>query len=322
MALLEISDLNIRYLLKGRESLACDRVELCVEQGDSVGIIGESGSGKSTLALGLLGLLPKDITRAEGKILFQNENLLELDDAARAKTRWKALSAVFQKSMNTLSPVHKIGRQIEGIYRVHVPDAKPADCRALAKELFEKVNLPESVYNLYPHQLSGGMIQRVSIALSLMFHPSLIVFDEATTALDVVTEGQILREIVRLQESEEMTFLMITHNIGVVSSSCKKVAVLYAGRIMETGLTVDILRRPRHPYTQGLLRSFPSFTGEKSSLRGITGNLPDLSEPHAGCIFAPRCARARENCRIERPPLQQIAPGWSAACFYAKEETA
>ncbi len=189
----------------------------------------------------------------------------------------------------------------------------------MALRLLTKVNLPARVYDLYPHQLSGGMLQRISIALCLMFNPALIILDEATTALDVVTEGQVLREIVHLQETEKVTRIMITHNMAVVSTSCKKVAVMYAGRIVETGLTSDVLKRPRHPYTQGLIKAFPSFTGDRRSLTGIPGSLPDLSVPIPGCVFAPRCPRAGQRCVSERPALSETGTGGRVACFFPGE---
>ncbi len=319
MAVLEVKNLNVRYIMKDRQILACDNACLAVEAQDSIGIVGESGSGKSTLAMSVLGLLPKSITQIDGEIRFQNTNLVGLSEERFAKMRWKSLSAVFQKSMNSLSPVHKIRLQMSDIYRIHVPKASDSECRDVALQLLSKVNLPARVYELYPHQLSGGMLQRVSIALSLMFNPALVILDEATTALDVVTEGQILREIVRLQETEQVTRLMITHNMAVVASSCKKVAVMYAGRILETGATVDVLKRPRHPYTQGLMQSFPNFKGDRHSLRGISGSLPDLSVPITGCVFAPRCPRACEQCNNQIPMLLDTEPGWKVACFFPGE---
>lgn len=318
MAVLDIQHVNIRYKLKDREILACDDVNLLVEEQDAIGIVGESGSGKSTLALAVLGLLPSSITRMDGKIQFMDKNLVGLSREEYAKFRWKHLSAVFQKSMNSLSPVHKIGKQVAGVYRVHKPDATDAECRALCANLFEKVGLAPRVYDMYPHELSGGMSQRVSIALSLMFNPALIILDEATTALDVVTEGQILEEIVRLQKSEKMTALVITHNVSVVATTCKKVAVMYAGRIMEIGSVEKVLVDPRHPYTQGLLKSFPAFRGERESLRGIPGSLPDLSVRMPGCVFAPRCPCADAHCHAERPKEITVGDGWTAACFKAE----
>lgn len=320
MPLLDIKNLNIKYVMKDREVLACDAVNLTVDEQDSIGIVGESGSGKSTLAMGILDLLPKKISRIEGEMNFMGRNLVGLDEKGYSEIRWKNLSAVFQKSMNGMSPVHRVGKQIASIYRVHKPDATNAECREMAVGLFDKVNLSERVYDLYPYELSGGMMQRVSIAISLMFHPALVILDEATTALDVVTEGQILREIVHLQETEQMTRIMITHDMAVVASSCEKVAIMYAGRIMESGKTEDVLMNPKHPYTQGLMRSFPSFWGEKSSLRGIPGSLPDLSKPIPGCVFAPRCQYANERCYIERPKDTQLESGWNVACFLVEEK--
>ncbi len=319
MSVLEIKNLNITYSTNAKSVLACDNINLKVEEQDSIGIVGESGSGKSTLAMGILGLLPTQSAKLSGEILFKGKNLVGLSPEELSPIRWKEISAVFQKSMNGLSPVHKIGKQMDGIYRVHNPKAKKQECRQLAYSLLAKVNLASRVYDLYPHQLSGGMLQRVSIALGLMFNPSLIILDEATTALDVVTESQILREITHLEQTQNVTRLMITHNMAVVSSSCKKVVVMYAGRIMESGLTTDILRFAKHPYTRGLLRSFPSFTGEKGNLRGIPGSLPDLSSPMAGCAFAPRCDKATEKCKTQRPELNEVKDGWNVACFFPQE---
>ncbi|MDR0896801.1 MAG: ABC transporter ATP-binding protein [Oscillospiraceae bacterium] len=317
MSLLTIEHVNIRYANKGKSILACDDVSLSLDAQDSIGIVGESGSGKSTLAMGILGLLPQSAA-LEGSIRFQGQNLPELSPQALGELRWTQLSAVFQKSMNGLSPVHRIGKQMASIYRVHRPKATGDECRARIRELLAKVNLPGRVADLYPHQLSGGMMQRVSIALSLMFSPALIILDEATTALDVVTESQILKELTRLQESEQVARLMITHNMAVVATSCRQVAVMYAGRVMEAGRTADVLPNPRHPYTRGLLRSFPSFTGEKRNLRGIPGTLPDLSSPVSGCAFAPRCEFAQARCHSERPPLHTDESGWQTACFFAE----
>lgn len=319
MAVLDIQHVNVKYKMEDREILACDDVNLQVDSHDAIGIVGESGSGKSTLAMAILGLLPTGAASVEGQIHFQGKNLVGLSREEYAGLRWKHLAAVFQKSMNSLSPVHKIGKQIEGIYRVHKPEATRAECRELAALLFSKVGLPPRIYDMYLHELSGGMSQRVSIALSLMFSPTLVILDEATTALDVVTEGQILEEIVRLQQSEEMTSIVITHNVSVVATTCKKVAVMYAGRLMESGSVERVLVEPKHPYTQGLLKSFPSFLGERESLRGIPGSLPDLSVRMPGCVFAPRCPYATERCRTQRPQDFAVENGWNVACFRVED---
>ena len=195
---------------------------------------------------------------------------------------------------------------MEDVYRVHFPNADKNEIKQRVYDLFKVVNLSDRVYELYPHELSGGMMQRVSIALSLLHNPRLLVLDEATTALDVVTQSQILREIMSLEQNLNVTRIMITHDVSVVASTCKKIAVMYAGRLMESGETKDVLVNPQHPYTQGLLKSFPSFKGAKNDLRGIPGSLPDLSQDIPGCVFAPRCPFATEKCRTVEPELKTI----------------
>lgn len=311
--IIQLNDVSITYNMGETKITACDKINLKVNQRDSLGIVGESGSGKSTLAMGILGLLPRTAD-IQGEILFKDRNLVGASEKEYGAIRWKYMSAVFQKSLNSLSPVHRVGKQIASIYRVHNPSATKNECREVGLRLLDKVNLPARVYDSYPHELSGGMMQRVSIAISLMFNPDLIILDEATTALDVVTEGQILEEIVNLQKTEKITRMMITHNVSVVASTCKKVAVMYAGRLLETGLVNDVFINPKHPYTQGLLRSFPSFKGEKESIRAIPGSLPDLSKPIEGCVFAPRCPHAVDKCYSHRPNDFEVGDSWMVAC--------
>ena len=316
MALLEIKNVNVRYIMKDKKVHACQHVSLEIEEQDSIGIVGESGCGKSTLASAILRLLPKRITQVDGEILYNGRDLLKLSQEEMNALRWTDLATVFQKSMSALSPVHKVGSQMEDVYRVHFPNADKAEIRKRVYQLFEIVNLSDRVYELYPHELSGGMMQRVSIALALLHNPKLLVLDEATTALDVVTQSQILREIMNLEQNMNLTRIMITHDVSVVASTCKKVAVMYAGRMMESGETRDVLVNPQHPYTQGLLKSFPSFKGEKNDLRGIPGSLPDLSQEIPGCVFADRCPYATERCRTEEPMLRSVngKSNWKVAC--------
>lgn len=316
MALLEIKDFNVTYKMKDKEVYAVQDACLEVEERDAIGIVGESGSGKSTLAMGVLRLLPKTAYTI-GEALYQGQDLMTMSPEELSKVRWNEISVVFQKSMNALSPVHKIGKQLEDIYLIHQPKATKQEIKERIYELFRVVNLNERVYDLFPHELSGGMMQRISIALSLILNPKLLVMDEATTALDVVTQSQILREIMALQDQFKLTRLMITHDVSVVSSTCNKVVVMYAGRIMEKGNVVDVLVNPKHPYTQGLLKSFPSFDGEKKDLRGIPGSLPDLSVKPTGCVFAPRCPYATDKCRQSLPELVSVGSEeqkWQVAC--------
>ncbi len=314
MALLEISDLNITYKVGKKRVYACQDINLSIDDQDALGIVGESGSGKSTLIMGILRLLSQKNTEINGKVLFDGTELLSLSADELNERRWKDIAVVFQKSMNSLSPVHRIGAQMEDIYRVHEPKASKKEVTDRIYQLFDIVNLSDRVYNLFPHELSGGMMQRVSIALALLFNPKLLIMDEATTALDVVTQGQILREIMDLQKKFNLTRIMITHDVSVVSSTCNKVAVMYAGRLMEVGYVKDVLVNPKHPYTQGLLNSYPSFTGARSNLRGIPGSLPDLGIIPEGCVFSPRCPYATELCRKNIPELKTVADDWEVAC--------
>ncbi|MBR4142743.1 MAG: ABC transporter ATP-binding protein [Firmicutes bacterium] len=319
-ALLEIKDLNVTYRNKEKSVYAVRDVSLSLEEGDALGIVGESGSGKSTLAMGILRLLPETTADVTGTCLFKGEtDLLSISQKEYADLRWKDISIVFQKAMNSLSPVHRIRTQIEDIYHVHEPKASKEEIRERSLELFRMVGLPERVYNLYPHEMSGGMLQRVAIAISLLHEPSLLIFDEATTALDVVTQGQILDEVVRLEKSMHMTRIMITHDMSVVSASCSKVAVMYAGCLLEFGPVGKVLKDPAHPYTQKLMESFPSLHGEIRELKSIPGSLPDLSILHEGCVFAERCSKACERCLKERPAMRDVEEGHSAACFALKE---
>lgn len=311
---LTVKDLSVTYVNKSRRVMAVRRASFSIDKGDSLGIVGESGSGKSTLAMALLRLHPKS-TEITGQALFDGKDLLSISSAEMDELRWMKLAVVFQKAMNALSPVHRISTQIEDIYRVHCPSASSEEIQERAMELLKLVNLPPRVYRLYPHEMSGGMLQRVAIAISLLHHPQLLIFDEATTALDVVTQGQILREILEMEKTMETTRIMITHDMSVVATTCNKVAVMYAGELMEFGLVKDVLTRPKHPYTQGLQNSFPSLKGENPKLLSIPGFLPDLSKDIPGCVFAPRCAHATERCRREKPPMTKTSTAGQAACW-------
>lgn len=312
--LLEVRGLNVTYVGRGRRVAAVRDVSFSIENGDSLGIVGESGSGKSTLATALLRLHPS-YAEINGEAIFDGRDLLSISDTEMDEIRWVKIAAVFQKAMNSLSPVHRIVTQIEDIYRVHFPSASSAEIETRALELLRLVNLPPRVYRLYPHEMSGGMLQRAAIAISLLHGPKLLIFDEATTALDVVTQGQILKEIVDMERTMHTTRIMITHDMSVVAATCSKVAVMYAGELMEFGLVADVLTHPAHPYTRGLIASFPSLKGENAKLTSIPGSLPDLSEPSSGCVFAPRCGHADERCRTQRPPLAPSKEGGSAACW-------
>lgn len=316
MPLIDIKNLTVTYKNKEKQVLAVDDVSLSLEKGDSIGIVGESGSGKSTMAMAVLRLLPLKSTDIKGEVIFRDKDILAMTNEEFNKLRWQDISVVFQKSMNALSPIHRIGEQMEDIYRVHCPGASKNEIKNRVLELFKLVNLSDRVYNLYPHELSGGMLQRTSIALSLLHQPSLIILDEATTALDVVTQGQILSEIKKLEKQVEMTRIMITHDMSVVATVCDKVAVMYAGRLMEVGRVRDVIQHPMHPYTSGLIKAYPMLRAPKEDLKVIPGSLPDLAEKVEGCIFAPRCQKAEDKCIKVRPSYREIKSGHMIACHY------
>lgn len=318
MKILDIKNLDVIYRSNEKEVLAVDDVSFSIDKGDAVGIVGESGSGKSTLAMAVLRLLSSKTAKVTGNIDFMGKELLSMSMEEYNKLRWKEISVVFQKSMNALSPIHKIGEQFEDIYRVHEDKATKEQVRERVNYLFKLVNLSDRVYNLYPHELSGGMLQRTSIALSLLHQPPLIILDEATTALDVVTQGQILSEIRKLEKEIDMTRIMITHDMSVVANSCRRVVVMYAGRLMEIGDVKDVLTNPAHPYTQGLIKAYPALKGAKEDLKSIPGSLPDLSKRVEGCIFYPRCHKAQDICKTARPQCKDIKPGHGVACHFAE----
>lgn len=315
-ALLSLRNVNVTYRNKHKSVFAVKQVDLDLEEATSLGIVGESGSGKSTLAMAILKLLPEKTAEISGQAIFQGKDLFRMSAEEYRKLRWREIAVVFQKSMNALSPVHRIREQIVDIYQIHEPEASPKEVEERAKYLFELVNLNPRVYDLYPHELSGGMLQRVSIAISLLFNPKLLILDEATTALDVVTQGQILKEIVSLEDRFQVSRIMITHDISVVSGSCAYIAVMYAGEMMEWGLTTKVLVHPQHPYTQGLLASFPDLKGENKLLKSIPGFIPDLSLSYPGCVFADRCPRVMEVCRVRKPQMQPINSSKVACHLY------
>lgn len=313
---LALENVSVTYKNKEKRVYAVRNASLTIDKGDSLGIVGESGSGKSTLAMAVLRLLSPAGTEISGKAIFlEKDDLLSITQKEMNQLRWVKIAVVFQKAMNALSPVHRIATMIEDIYRVHEPKASSEEIKEVAVRLFKLVYLPERVYRLYPHEMSGGMLQRVAIAISLLHSPQLLIFDEATTALDVITQGQILDEIVNMEKVLETTRIMITHDMSVVASTCNKIAVMYAGEIVEFGMVETIMTKPLHPYTDALLKAFPALKGETKKMVSIPGHLPDLSKQITGCVFAPRCPYAGRRCHVEKPQLKTVEDGGQVACF-------
>jgi peptide/nickel transport system ATP-binding protein len=328
MALLEVKNLKVQFKIQDGWVKAVDGISFTIDSGETMGLVGESGCGKTTAAYAITQLLPPNGYIKCGKILFKGRDLLELsmrpdgrlDDYNEEirKIRWREISMIFQGAMNAFNPVFKVGNQIVEAIMLH-EDVDVDDARNRAKELFKFVGIAPDRIDNYPHEFSGGMKQRGMIALALALNPSFIIADEPTTALDVITQDRILVEIRRLQEQLKMAMMIITHDVSVVAEVSDKIGVMYAGRMMEMGETTQVFKDTAHPYTAGLLGSFPSIKGERKRLISIPGFPPDLVDPPSGCPFHPRCQYAREICRSERPKGVAVEPGHMSYCHLANE---
>jgi len=324
-ALLEIRDLQVELATARGTLRAVDRVSLQVPRGQTLGIVGESGCGKSLTALSVLRLLRSPPARvARGQVLFEGRDLLSLPEAELRRIRGNRIAMVFQEPMSSLNPVYAVGAQIAEAVRAHRPVGRVA-ARARAVEMLRQVGIPapEERADAYPHQLSGGMRQRVMIAMALACDPELLIADEPTTALDVTVQAQILELLRGLQRSRRMSMALITHDLGVVAETCDEVAVMYAGRVVERAPVRDLFRRPAHPYTAGLLRSIPRLeAGRAQKLWAIPGSVPALGAWPSGCRFRDRCDRATEICAQVDPPLEVKRSGQLAACHHPVEAPA
>jgi len=317
-ALLEVENLYTQFDTSAGTVRAVDGVSYVINEGETVGIVGESGCGKSVNAMSILRLIPNPPGRiASGSVLFDGINLLTLDDEAIRKVRGGQISMVFQEPMTSLNPVLTIGLQLCETMEIHL-NFSPEQAQARAIELLGMVGIsePERRLQQYPHHLSGGMRQRVMIALALSCKPKLIIADEPTTALDVTIQAQILELMKDLTKRLGVALIIITHNLGVVARYADRVYVMYAGRIVESGTAQDIYHRPLHPYTLGLLRSVPRMDRPRGErLIPIDGQPPDLTREIVGCAYRPRCSFAVERCAQEAPRIENVAPGHASACF-------
>jgi peptide/nickel transport system ATP-binding protein len=317
--LLDVRDLRVAFHDGTRAVPIVDGVSFTLKRGEALGLAGESGCGKTTTALALLGLLPSGLRRTSGEITLNSKRGVMLlhrrTPTGWRDVRWKTASMVFQGAMNALDPVMRIDRQIGEAIRLHEPGAD-ADTRVA--ELLERVGIPSSRRRQYPHEFSGGMRQRVMIALALACGPELIIGDEPTTALDVMTQGQILQLLEELRRDLGLALLLITHDLSVIAETCDRVAVMYAGQIAELGPVRDILASPQHPYTGRLLAGFSHVGGPRELGEAIPGSPPHPGEDFPGCRFAPRCHLAFEDCVKGPPPLLVGHTGREARCLLAK----
>lgn len=314
--LLRVEELRTYFYQDGAESRAVDGISFDIERKKTVCLVGESGCGKSLTALSILGLVPHPGKVVSGRILFDGEDLLQKKENELRDYRGHRIGMIFQEPMTSLNPVLKLGYQISEVYRVH-QQLSPREARKKAIEMLRLVNIaePEQRYEEYPHQLSGGMRQRVMIAMALACRPDLLICDEPTTALDVTVQAQILRLILQMQQRMGMSVLLITHDMGVVSEMADEVIVIYAGKIVEKCGSQAIFEKQYHPYTEALIHSIPVIGTEQTTLATIPGMVPRLTGEHQGCLFADRCAFCREVCRQIEPSLQTVEPGRQAACL-------
>jgi peptide/nickel transport system ATP-binding protein len=313
MAVLEAKDIVTRYKLKAGILTACDGVSLKVAQGEALGLVGESACGKSSLAASLVKLLPKNGRVSKGSVLLDGRDILRLSEEELKKVRWKEISLIFQGAMNALNPVHTVGDQVSEAIRIH-ESISVRGAWQRTEELFAQVEIDPKRMKQYPHEFSGGMRQRVMIAMGIACRPGFVIGDEPTTGLDVMVKSQILKLLERLRGETGMGMIMITHDLSCVVEICERVAVMYAGRIVEHGNTEIIFNRPAHPYTIALLGSFPDIEGERIIKEAIIGSPPNLLDPPSGCRFHPRCSFARPSCQEERPDLVEIEANHYCAC--------
>lgn len=314
MSFLSIRDLNVIYSSEGKTIHAVNQVSLDLEKGKCIALVGETGAGKTTIAKSILRILPDHAARiVSGSIILEDTDLLSMKEHEMCKIRGKRISMVFQDPMTALNPIMKVGPQVAEVIREHDKVSKK-EARRQAEEMLNEVGIPPDRYNNYPHEFSGGMKQRVVIAMAFACRPDLLIADEPTTALDVTIQAQVIAMIKKLREQFHTSLLLITHDLGVVASIADDVAVVYSGEIIEYGSKKDIFLHAAHPYTRGLFNAIPNLETDTDRLKNIAGLPPDPSALPAGCCFAPRCEYATAECTAKKPALTQIGLGHDCRC--------
>ncbi|SMQ18687.1 oligopeptide transport system ATP-binding protein [Streptomyces sp. Ag82_O1-12] len=326
--LLEVRDLHVEFHTRDGVAKAVNGVNYTVSSGETLAVLGESGSGKSVTAQAIMGILDMPPGRIpQGQILYRGEDMLTMSNEARRKVRGRKIAMIFQDALSALNPVLSVGYQLGEMFRVHQGLSKK-DAKAKAIELMDRVKIPAAKERVgdYPHQFSGGMRQRIMIAMALALEPDLIIADEPTTALDVTVQAQVMDLLAELQREYNMGLILITHDLGVVADVADKIAVMYAGRIVETAPVHELYKRPAHPYTKGLLESIPRLDQKGQDLYAIKGLPPNLTRIPSGCAFNPRCPQAQDVCRTDVPLLHPVTerdggelPGRGSACHFWKE---
>jgi peptide/nickel transport system ATP-binding protein len=317
---LSVKDLRVEYTAGGQVIHAVNGVSFSLRRGRTLGLVGETGAGKTTIAKSILRILPVPPARlVSGEIFVDGEDLIKISDNEMRKVRGRKVSMIFQDPMTALNPVMRVGDQIAEVIRLHNNISK-SQAEEKATQMLEMVGIPAERYREYPHQFSGGMKQRVVIAIALACSPELLLADEPTTALDVTIQAQVLEMINKLKKDYNTAMIMITHDLGVVAEVCDEVAVVYAGEIVEYGSKEDIFDHPSHPYTLGLFGALPDMNDDTERLSPIAGLPPDPSCLPEGCFFSPRCPRATDACRNEKIQLTDIAPGHLCRCIHVSEQ--
>lgn len=316
MALLEVRGLTTHYAILRGFVRAVENITFKVEKGEALGLVGESGCGKTTVALTLLKILPPGGIIAGGQIMFDGTDLVRLKENEMRKYRWKRIAIVFQGAMNALNPVFKVGDQIIEAIKVHEPNVSKEEARSRTETLLDMVGIEPSRASNYPHEFSGGMRQRALIAMALAVQPDLLIADEPGTALDVIVQAQILQLMRDLKDKLGLAMILITHDLSIAAETCEKLAIMYAGKIVEYGDVRTIFKEPLHPYTTGLLGAFPTIKGERKKLVSIPGQPPDLLDPPSACRFHPRCPYVMKICTEVEPPLIDKGPASrQVACY-------
>lgn len=319
--ILEIKDLRVSFRDNGGRVEAVSGVSLSVPDGSTIGIVGESGCGKTVTALSIMRLIPEPPGRIDdGKIIFDGTDLLKISENDMRTIRGNKISMIFQEPISSLNPVFTVGEQIGEAIRTHIKVSKGEEKERVIELLkLVKIPTPERRFDNYPHEMSGGMCQRVMIAMALACNPKLLIADEPTTALDVTIQAGILELINELKERMGMSVLLITHDLGIIAEAADEVYVMYAGKVVEHAPMKNLFKNPRHPYTVGLMNSIPGLHKRKGRLSAIPGIVPSLKDLPQGCRFQYRCPMVIDKCRISEPPLRQVEPGHTSACFRAEE---
>ncbi|MGV9564365.1 ABC transporter ATP-binding protein [Streptomyces sp. NPDC003480] len=319
--LLEVRDLHVEFRTRDGVARAVNGVSYAVDAGETLAVLGESGSGKSVTAQAVMGILDVPPGRiAGGQVLFRGQDLLTLKEEERRKVRGASMAMIFQDALSALNPVLTVGDQLGEMFVVHRGMSRK-DARARAVELMDRVRIPGAAQRVrdYPHQFSGGMRQRIMIAMALALEPALIIADEPTTALDVTVQAQVMDLLADLQREYRMGLVLITHDLGVVADVADRIAVMYAGRIVESAPVHDLYKAPAHPYTRGLLDSIPRLDRKGRELYAIKGLPPNLTAIPPGCAFHPRCPLARDVCVTDVPPLHEVSADRRSACHFWRE---